>query len=135
MVALDREIEDTSAPEAPPSRRARSCSLKTPKHLQATEIPGVVDVLDKDLLRVSNVLGASNTLAVKLLLPGQPSMELEATGSDNVRKAVGEAVGFAVTSVLLGECEISQGSFLENAVEAPDALPSALGLLLQLHGL
>ena len=95
----------------------------------------MLDLLDKDLSRMRDGWGASDTLMVTLLLPGQPSMALEATGSDDVRKAVGEAVGFAVTNVLLGECDISQGSFLENAVEAPDTLPSALGLLLQLHGL
>ena len=111
-------------------------SLETPSHLQAiAETPGkedehLLDLLDDDLSRVGDICGAGGILTVTLRFPGQPSTELEAKPSADVRKAIVKVVGFAPAHVLLGECDIAHGgSFAENGVEASDAPPSAFGLI------
>ena len=132
-VALDAEIADAHVPQVPPVRYMGMIvvadSLETSPQLQAVETPGkedehLLDSLDEDLSRVGDVFGTGDILTVTLRIPGQRSIELEAKPSADVRKDVAKVVGFAPASVLLGQCDIAQGSFAENGVEASYAPPS-----------
>ena len=85
--------------------------------------------LDVDLSGADDVFGAGDILTVTLRIPGQPRIELEAEPHADVRNAVAKVVGLPPARVLLGECDIAQGSFAENGVEASDAPPSPPGLI------